>query len=188
VSDQPWDFATARQACRDASQAQHAAEDALTQAYRDYAAAEENYRVALAKQIVSEHDADRSWSVAPDLARGCPDVAALRHKRDVAEGVMDAMHAGRLAPGRRPQGRAALRRLVPAPRVRGGIRADRRARGGSHRLGCEGSGMTTTLTDRQETVLSLLAKNGPMKVAEIAKESPRPSPTPRGGRPRNHDR
>jgi hypothetical protein len=91
MSDQPWDFATARQACRDASQAQQAAEDALVQAYRDYAAAEENYRVALAKQIISEHDADRSWSVSPDLARGDSAVAALRHKRDVAEGVKDAM-------------------------------------------------------------------------------------------------
>ena len=60
-------------------------------AYRDFAQAEEAYRKALAIAIVGQHDAGVAWSVAPDLARGDASVAALRRKRDVAEGVKDAM-------------------------------------------------------------------------------------------------
>lgn len=86
----PWSFDEARSACRDASAAQAAAEDALKAAYREFAQAEEAYRTALAVEIVTQHDKGVAWSVAPDLARGDTTVAALRRKRDIAEGMKDA--------------------------------------------------------------------------------------------------
>jgi hypothetical protein len=90
--DQPWDFATARMACRDASAAQAAIEDQLREAYRDYARKEESYRKALATEIVRVHAEDGiAWSTAPDIARGEPKVARLRMERDVAEGVREAL-------------------------------------------------------------------------------------------------
>lgn len=91
MSDQPWDFATARTACRDASAAQANVEKDLREAYRSYGEAERNYRKALAIEIVKAHGDGVAWSTAPDLARGDDHVADLRFKRDVAEGVKDAM-------------------------------------------------------------------------------------------------
>ncbi len=86
MNDQPWDFATARMACRDASAAQAAVEESLREAYR-----EEAYRKALAVEIVNVHESGVAWSSAPDLARGSDHVAELRRKRDIAEGVREAM-------------------------------------------------------------------------------------------------
>lgn len=89
---QPWDFAEARENCRRASQAQQQAEDHLREAAIEAAKAEEAYRIALAQEIVRQHDdAEVAWSVAPDLARGDKKVAELRRKRDIAEGVREAM-------------------------------------------------------------------------------------------------
>jgi hypothetical protein len=52
---EPWSFAEAREACRKASTAQAAVEEELKKAYRDYAAKEEAYRLALAKEILEQH-------------------------------------------------------------------------------------------------------------------------------------
>lgn len=90
MSHQPYDFAQARHAAENASRNQKAAEDFIRDAAKDYAIAEEAYRVALAKQIVAEHHAGRAWTVCPDLARGNENVARLRRGRDIAEGVKDA--------------------------------------------------------------------------------------------------
>lgn len=87
----PWTFEQARDACYRASVAQRQAEELGRAAARDYAVAEEAYRVALAKEIVRQHAEDGvAWTVAPDLARGDSTVAALRRRRDIAEGVRDA--------------------------------------------------------------------------------------------------
>ena len=89
---QPYDFEQARDAAQRASVAQQQAETGLTDAARDFARKEEAYRVALAKEIVRQHDKEKvAWTVAPDLARGDTEVAALRRERDIAEGVRDAM-------------------------------------------------------------------------------------------------
>jgi hypothetical protein len=87
----PWTFDEARQACRDASRNQEAAEDSFQQAAVDAAKAEEAYRLALATEIVGQHDSGVAWTVAPDLARGNKTVAALRRDRDIATGVRDAL-------------------------------------------------------------------------------------------------
>jgi rubrerythrin len=88
---EPWSFDQARTACRDASVAQAAVEKDLVKAFRDYAAAEERYRIALAKQILDCHVDGIAWSTAPDIARGDKTVAALRRERDIAEGLKEAL-------------------------------------------------------------------------------------------------
>lgn len=88
---QPWDFATARTACRDASVAQAAVEKDLVIAFRDYAECEERYRIALAKRIVECHADGIAWSTAPDIARGDKEVARLRMERDISEGMKEAL-------------------------------------------------------------------------------------------------
>lgn len=94
MSNQPWDFSEAREACRAASQAQHAAEDALREASKDLALMEEQYRLTLAKKIVELRAEGMPASVCADVARGDKDVAKLRMKRDIADGVREAaVHA-----------------------------------------------------------------------------------------------
>lgn len=91
MSDGPWSFGEAREACRNASAAQTAAEQALKDAARDAAQAEAAYRVALATKIVELHDGGLAWSVCGDVARGDEEVAELKRLRDIAEGVREAM-------------------------------------------------------------------------------------------------
>jgi DNA-binding transcriptional LysR family regulator len=89
---QPYDFAQAREAAAQASRAQQAAETGLREAAREFAEKEERYRVALAKEIIRQHaEQGVAWTVAPDLARGNPQVARLRRERDISEGVREAM-------------------------------------------------------------------------------------------------
>ncbi len=93
-NNRPWDFDEAREACRMASQAQHAAEDALKEAARDLALAEQAYRLALAKRIVELRADGTPASVCADVARGDVEIARLRMKRDIADGVREAaVHA-----------------------------------------------------------------------------------------------
>lgn len=87
----PWTFDEAEERCKAASLRQEAIEKELRQAYVTAAEADEAYRVALAKEIVRQHDAGVAWSAASDLARGHQLVAALRRQRDVAEGVREAL-------------------------------------------------------------------------------------------------
>jgi len=94
VNNRPWDFDEAREAARVASHTQQAAEEAMREAARDFAVAEEKYRVALAKKIVELHDDGVAWSACADLARGDTVVAQLRRQRDISEGVREAcVHA-----------------------------------------------------------------------------------------------
>ena len=99
----PYDWAEAREAVRQASEAMKAAEKARRDASEDLAAKERAYRVALAKKIVEVHADGAAWTVAQDLARGDKAVADLRYERDVAQGVLDAQEtvAWRLTADRR---------------------------------------------------------------------------------------
>ena len=91
MGEAPYTFGQAQNVARKASRLQKAAEDFSKQMSRDFAHAEEAYRVALAVEIVRQHDEDGvAWSVAPDLARGNKRVAELRRKRDIAEGMREA--------------------------------------------------------------------------------------------------
>lgn len=86
-----WTFEESREACRLASAGQRSAEDALREAARVAALADEQYRLALAREIVLQHDAGVAWSTAPDLARGNAEVASLRRERDIREGALEAI-------------------------------------------------------------------------------------------------
>lgn len=87
---QPYSFPDAHEALKKASQAQHAAEVFLREAYKMFAESEEAYRVGLAKRIVELRSEGVAATLCADLARGEKDVAALRRKRDIAEGVKEA--------------------------------------------------------------------------------------------------
>jgi hypothetical protein len=105
---QPWDFAAARGKANAIAGAQAQAETFYKKCARDFATKEERYRVALAKEIVRQHeDEGVAWSVAPDLARGDKEVAKLRRERDIAEGMKEASVQAlwRLAADRRDLGR-----------------------------------------------------------------------------------
>ena len=86
----PFDFAGAREAARDSSGAQRQAEKFLRDSAKTAAVAEEHYRVALAQEIIRQHDAGVAWTVCDDIARGDKRVAELRRLRDIAEGVREA--------------------------------------------------------------------------------------------------
>lgn len=87
----PWTFDEADKTCKEASRRQKAAEDSFQEAAADAAKAEEAYRLALAEEIIRQHDDGVAWTVAPDLARGEKGVAAKRRERDIAVGVRDAL-------------------------------------------------------------------------------------------------
>ena len=87
---QPYDYGEAKAAIERASRAQMAAEEQLRQAYRDFAARERAYRLALAQEIVKLKAEGVAWSSTSDLARGEKHVADLRYHRDVADGVREA--------------------------------------------------------------------------------------------------
>lgn len=94
MSDGPYTFAEARQAAERASRAQKAVEEAVRDAYRGLALAEQMYRVELAKRIAELRAGGAAATTAGDLARGDKTVADLRFRRDVAEGVKEAtVHA-----------------------------------------------------------------------------------------------
>ena len=54
------------------------------------AQAEMNYRMALAKKIITEREKGTPVTIIGDLCRGDPQVAALKFERDVAEVVYDS--------------------------------------------------------------------------------------------------
>lgn len=91
MNNQPWDFDEARRYCRQASLRQEAAEDALRKAYADAGIAEEEFRRALAERILELRAEGLPATVCSDVARGDVAVSELRRKRDIAEGVREAM-------------------------------------------------------------------------------------------------
>lgn len=87
---EPYNYEGAKRAIAHASRDMAAAERARRESVEEYAAAEERYRMALAKEIIRVRDEDgAAWTVAQDLARGAKHVAELRRKRDIAQGVKD---------------------------------------------------------------------------------------------------
>lgn len=87
---QPYDFGQARDLINGAKVAMQNAEQFTREAYKDAAAKEKAYRVALARRITELHGEGAAWTVCQDLARGDERVAHLRYERDVAEGVKEA--------------------------------------------------------------------------------------------------
>jgi hypothetical protein len=103
------DIVGAREAERHASQQQQGSEREVIHRARELAAAERNYRMALAQKITSEHASGTAWTVCAELARGDQKVADLRFERDVAAGMKEAADQ---AAWRHSADRRALGRLV----------------------------------------------------------------------------
>ena len=90
-NNRPWDFDEARVNCRRASQRQEDAELVLKKAYIDKAEAEESFRIALADRILELRNDGVPATVCSDIARGDRNVADLRKRRDIAEGLCEAL-------------------------------------------------------------------------------------------------
>jgi hypothetical protein len=90
MSDAPYTFGQAKQAAANASKLQKSASDFSREMGQNFARKEEAYRMALAEEIVRQHDAGVAWTVAQDMARGDKHVAKLRRERDIAEGMREA--------------------------------------------------------------------------------------------------
>jgi len=103
------DIVGAREAERAAAAAQLASEAALRDSARAVAAAEQSYRLELAKAITRIHAEGVAWSSTADLARGNERVAGLRYARDVAQGVHEAAQQAAFRHG---ADRRALGRLI----------------------------------------------------------------------------
>lgn len=57
---------------------------------QDYARAEQDYRVALAKKILIERDKGTPVTIISDICRGSSEIAALKTNRDIAETMYKA--------------------------------------------------------------------------------------------------
>lgn len=86
----PYDWAQARDAINAAKAAQRSAEGNVRDAFKSYGAAERAYRLALAQEILKLRAEGQPVTIVQDLAKGTEQVADLRFKRDVAEGVKEA--------------------------------------------------------------------------------------------------
>lgn len=84
--NEPFDFERAWEAHLEAQREQEHAEEQVGVQGRAASRAEETYRVALAAEMWRlRRDESVAWSALADLARGKPDIAELKRKRDDAE-------------------------------------------------------------------------------------------------------
>lgn len=90
----PWDFDEAREASAGAELEQRRIEDEVIRAYKSYAKAERVYKVALARRMFELKASGVAITACETLAKGDPQIAALREDRDIAEGLKEtARHA-----------------------------------------------------------------------------------------------
>jgi hypothetical protein len=88
----PFLIEDARQAAHKASEQQRSVEDQIRDASRKLADAERLYRLELTTRILYLHANDGvAWTACEAIARGEPNVAGLRHARDIAKGVLDSV-------------------------------------------------------------------------------------------------
>lgn len=86
----PWDFAESERQFYEASLRQEATENAMRDAYREFGRAQEAYARKLADTITELRSLSVPVTVCLELAKGTEEVAHLRMKRDVADGVKEA--------------------------------------------------------------------------------------------------
>jgi len=85
-----WSFDQAQTAMHDAAANQRAAESALRKAVREHAEAERHYRSLLAQALVRLRAEGLAATACSDVARGEPDIAEARYRRDIAAGMVEA--------------------------------------------------------------------------------------------------
>ncbi len=116
TATQPYDFGAASAADQAAHDRQRAAEQFIIDSARGYAEAERAYREALALKILALKAEGTAWTSCGDIARGDSAVSALKYKRDVADGVMEA--------ARQAAWRASKDRDAEATRIQWSMRRD----------------------------------------------------------------
>lgn len=89
----PWDFVEATVEARKAQANQQKAEERVRVAYREFAEAEQAYRVLLAQTILQYKNEGLAITACADIARGAGEVAELRKDRDIKEGLKEAAQA-----------------------------------------------------------------------------------------------
>jgi hypothetical protein len=82
----PWEITDARDALANASISQHDHQNAVRDAVKAAARADQVYRVARARKTAELRDAGKAASLCDTLARGDPEVASLAYEAYVAEG------------------------------------------------------------------------------------------------------
>jgi hypothetical protein len=86
----PLQIENAREAAHRASELQRKVEDDVRNASKDLAEKERAYRKLLSERILALKAEGHAITACGDIARGEKEVADLRYKRDVAEGVLEA--------------------------------------------------------------------------------------------------
>jgi hypothetical protein len=86
----PLEIEDARDAAHRASEKQRECEDRLRTTSRDLAEAERQYRMKMSLRITSLIAQGTAATAAKDIVRGEPEIATLRYKRDVAQGVFES--------------------------------------------------------------------------------------------------
>lgn len=71
-------------------EAMRLAREEFVRAKNDYAAKEKAYRIALALKITELKAGGVAWTVCGDLARGDEQIATLRMRRDIADGIRES--------------------------------------------------------------------------------------------------
>ena len=61
---------------------------------KDYAKKEREYRIALSKRLIELRAQGQAVTHLADIAKGMPDIADLRFKRDIAEGLVRSAEEG----------------------------------------------------------------------------------------------
>ncbi len=90
VATQPYDFGQASAADQAAHDRQRAAEQFIIDTSKGHAEARRAYREALAAEIVRLKASGVAITAAATIARGKPEIAALKYREDVAEGMKEA--------------------------------------------------------------------------------------------------
>lgn len=89
MNGQPWSFAEALKASRDAETEQRRVESEVSTAYRQWGRAQNLYAVALARRIFELKTQGIAVTACETLAKGDPRIAELREARDIAEGLKE---------------------------------------------------------------------------------------------------
>lgn len=89
MNGQPWSFAEALKASRDAETEQRRVESEVSTAYKEWGQAQNRYAVALAKRMLELKVAGVAVTACETLAKGDENVARLREQRDIKEGLKE---------------------------------------------------------------------------------------------------
>jgi hypothetical protein len=89
MNSQPWSFAEAYKAHKDAEEEQRRVESEVSRAYQEWGRAQNQYAVALARRMLELKGSGVAVTACETLAKGDENVARLREQRDIKEGLKE---------------------------------------------------------------------------------------------------